>query len=312
VSAAQAVVTGAAEPGRGPRQDRAPGTRARRAANQRPGLFGTRRMTKTRLVCAIILAILSVFPLLYMLSLSFQPVGDILSPTPELLPLNPTFANYISAWSSNSFSLYFANSAIVSVATIVLTVCVAVLAALGFARYRFHLREVIFYLFLASLAVPAVELILPQYLLMQRLGLIDSRVGLILIYSAQNLPFAIFFLRGFFETIPKELEEAMRIDGAGTIRVLRSLIMPLSAPAIATVAVLTFNTAWDEFVVALTLINSPDKRTLPVGLEAFQGAHQTAWGPLFAASMIATVPTILVYVAAQRWFQRGFSVGAIH
>jgi multiple sugar transport system permease protein len=269
-------------------------------------------MTKTRLVCAIILAILSVFPLLYMLSLSFQPVGDILSPTPELLPLNPTFSNYISAWSSNSFSLYFANSAIVSVATIVLTVCVAVLAALGFARYRFHLREVIFYLFLASLAVPAVELILPQYLLMQRLGLIDSRVGLILIYSAQNLPFAIFFLRGFFETIPRELEDAMRIDGAGTIRVLRSLIMPLSAPAIATVAVLTFNTAWDEFVVALTLINSPDKRTLPVGLEAFQGAHQTAWGPLFAASMIATVPTILVYVAAQRWFQRGFSVGAIH
>jgi multiple sugar transport system permease protein len=312
VSAAQAVVTGAAEPGRGPRQDRAPGTRARRAANQPSGIFGTRRMTKTRLVCAIILAILSVFPLLYMLSLSFQPVGDILSPTPELLPLNPTFANYISAWSSNSFSLYFANSAIVSVATIVLTVCVAVLAALGFARYRFHLREVIFYLFLASLAVPAVELILPQYLLMQRLGLIDSRVGLILIYSAQNLPFAIFFLRGFFETIPRELEEAMRIDGAGTIRVLRSLIMPLSAPAIATVAVLTFNTAWDEFVVALTLINSPDKRTLPVGLEAFQGAHQTAWGPLFAASMIATVPTILVYVAAQRWFQRGFSVGAIH
>ena len=312
MSAAQAVVTGAAEPGRGPRQDRAPGTRARRAANQPSGIFGTRRMTKTRLVCAIILAILSVFPLLYMLSLSFQPVGDILSPTPELLPLNPTFANYISAWSSNSFSLYFANSAIVSVATIVLTVCVAILAALGFARYRFHLREVIFYLFLASLAVPAVELILPQYLLMQRLGLIDSRVGLILIYSAQNLPFAIFFLRGFFETIPKELEEAMRIDGAGTIRVLRSLIMPLSAPAIATVAVLTFNTAWDEFVVALTLINSPDKRTLPVGLEAFQGAHQTAWGPLFAASMIATVPTILVYVAAQRWFQRGFSVGAIH
>jgi multiple sugar transport system permease protein len=88
--------------------------------------------------------------------------------------------------------------------------------------------------------------------------------------------------------------------------------MPLSAPAIATVAVLTFNTAWDEFVVALTLINSPDKRTLPIGLQAFQGAHQTAWGPLFAASMIATIPTVVVYVAAQRWFQRGFSVGALH
>ena len=106
-------------------------------------------------------------------------------------------------------------------------------------------------------------------------------------------------------------EEAMRLDGGGTLRVLRSLIMPLSAPAIATVVILTFNTAWDEFVVALTLINSPDKRTLPIGLEAFQGAHQTLWGPLFAASMIATVPTILVYAVAQRWFQKGLNVGGL-
>jgi multiple sugar transport system permease protein len=311
VSAAQALDTGAG-PGQGQSESQPRRGKARRAPAQPAGLFGIRRMTRTRLVVAVFLGLISVFPLLFMLSLSFQPVGDILSPTPQLVPLNPTFANYISAWSSNSFSLYFLNSAIVSVATIMLTVSVAVLAALAFARYRFRLREVIFYLFLASLAIPAVELILPQYLLMEKLGLIDSRLGLILIYASQNLPFAIFFLRGFFETIPRELEEAMRLDGAGTIGVLRSLIMPLSAPAIATVAVLTFNTAWDEFVVALTLINSPDKRTLPIGLEAFQGAHQTAWGPLFAASMIATIPTIVVYVLAQRWFQRGFSVGAVH
>jgi multiple sugar transport system permease protein len=312
VSTAQALDTGAAGPGRSQSDSPAPRSKPRRGAVRQSGIFGIRRMTRTRLAVAVFLALLSVFPLLYMLSLSFQSVGEILSPTPQLLPLNPTFSNYVSAWSSNSFSLYFANSAIVSVATIVLTVGVAVLAALAFARYRFRLRETIFYLFLASLAIPAVELILPQYLLMQRLGLIDSRTGLILIYASQNLPFAIFFLRGFFEAIPKELEEAMRLDGAGTLRVLRSLIMPLSAPAVATVAVLTFNTAWDEFVVALTLINSPDKRTLPIGLQAFQGAHQTEWGPLFAASMIATIPTIIVYVAAQRWFQRGFSVGALH
>jgi multiple sugar transport system permease protein len=288
-----------------------PQRRTRTGPPQAPGLFGTRRKTKTRLVFAILFALVSVFPLLYMLSLSFQPVGDILSTTPTLIPSHPTFSNYVSAWSSNSFGEYFANSALVSAATIGLTVSVAILAAFAFARYRFRMRELIFYVFLASLAVPAVELIIPQYLLMQKLGLINSRFGLILIYSAQNLPFAIFFLRGFFEAIPKELEEAMRLDGAGTVRVLRSLIMPLSGPAIATVIILTFNTAWDEFVVALTLINSPSKRTLPIGLQAFQGAHQTAWGPLFAASMIATVPTILVYAAAQRWFQRGLTVGGL-
>ncbi len=284
---------------------------ARRLRQSEPGLFGTRRMTKARLALAILFALLSVFPLLYMLSLSFQPVGDILSPTPQLFVSNPTFANYVAAWSSNSFSLYFLNSALVTVGTIVLTVPFAALAAFAFARYKFPLRELIFYLFLGSLAVPAVELILPQYLLMQRLHLIDSRTGLVLIYTASNLPFAIFFLRGFFEGIPKELEEAMRLDGGSTIRVLRSLIAPLSAPALATVAVLTFNFAWDEFTVALTLINSPSKRTLPIGLEAFQGAHQTAWGPLFAASIIATVPTLLVYVLAQRWFQRGLNVRAL-
>jgi multiple sugar transport system permease protein len=284
--------------------------RRARSHPRAPGLLGTRRITKTRLVLSIVFALVSVFPLLYMLSLSFQPVGDILSPTPQLFISNPTFANYVAAWSSNSFGVYFANSALVAAGTIALTVPFAALAAFAFARYRFPMRELIFYLFLASLAVPAVELILPQYLLMQNLHLINSRLGLVLIYAASNLPFAIFFLRGFFEGIPRELEEAMRLDGGNALRVLRSLIAPLSAPALATIAVLTFNFAWDEFVVALTLINSPSNRTLPIGLEAFQGAHQTEWGPLFAASMIATVPTVLVYAAAQRWFQKGLTVGA--
>jgi len=275
-----------------------------------PGLFGIKRRRPLRLTIALAFAAVSVFPLLFMVLQSFEPSSDILS-GPSLTLSNPTLSNYPAAWTANSFGQYFVNSLYVSVATVVITVAFASLAAFAFARFRFRFREVIFYIFLGSLAVPSVELIMPQYLMMSRLHLIDSLQGLVLIYVSANLPFSIFLLRGFFEAIPRELEEAFRLDGAGTLRILTRLIMPLSAPALATVAVFTFNAAWDEFVIALTLINTPSHRTLPIGLALFIGAHDTAWGALFAGSVIATVPSILVYVLAQRWFQAGLSLGGL-
>jgi len=276
-----------------------------------PGLFGVRSWTRTRLVAACVFAAVSVFPLLYMISLSFQPTSDILQTHPTLVPGHPTVLNYVQAWSENSFGTFFLNSTIVAVATVVITVCFASLAAFAFARYTFPFKEIIFYLFLASLAVPSVDLIIPQYILMTRLHLTDSLNGLILIYTSENLPFSIFLLRGFFEAVPRDLEESFRLDGAGTLRVLTRLIAPLSAPALAVVAMFTFNFAWEEFVIALTLINSPGHRTLPIGLSFFIGEHTTAWGPLFAGSVIATVPSVIVFVISQRWFQRGVSLGGI-
>lgn len=275
------------------------------------GIFGIRSWRKTRLVLAILFAAVSAFPLLFMASLSFQPPSDVFSGTPVLVPTHPTTANYVQAWTQNSFGHFFANSLYVSLGTVVLTVVLASLAAFAFARFRFPFREVVFYAFLASLAVPAVLLIIPQYLLMTRLHLINSLNGLVLIYAAQNLPFAIFLLRGFFEAIPRELEESFRVEGAGHLKVLTRLITPLSIPALATVAMFTFNAAWDEFIIALTLINSPSHRTLPIGLALFIGAHTTAWGPLFAGSMIATLPSVAVYLMAQRWFRHGISLGGL-
>jgi multiple sugar transport system permease protein len=275
------------------------------------GLFGIKRRRRTRLIISLILALVALGPLLYMISLSFQPVGDVLSTKPVLVPSHPTVQNYVQAWTENSFAHYFLNSLAVSIATVVITVALASLAAFAFARYRFPLREPIFYVFLASLAVPALILLIPQYLLLERLRLLDSLVGLTLLYVSTNLPFTIFFLRGFFESIPKEYEESFRLDGAGTLMVLTRLIMPLSLPAIAVVSMFTFNAAWDDFPTALTMLNSPSKYTLPIGLQYFIGAHTTAWGPFFAASVIATVPTIVVLVIALRWFRSGVSLGGI-
>lgn len=276
-----------------------------------PGLFGIRRRSKTRLVIALIFAAVSVLPLLYMVSLSFQPTGDIAINEAGMIPTHPVVGNYISAWTENSFGHYFFNSLVVSLAAVALTLAFSSLAAFAFARYKFPLKEVIFYLFLASLAVPSLELIIPQFLLMDRLHLLDSLTGLVLIYSTSNLPFSIFLLRGFFEGVPREYEESFRLDGAGTLRVLTRLIMPLSLPAVSAVAMFTFNFAWDEYPIALTLINSPSHRTLPIGLALFIGAHTTAWGPFMAGSVIATVPLVIVYLVSQRWFRSGISLGGI-
>jgi ABC-type glycerol-3-phosphate transport system permease component len=245
-----------------------------------------------------------------MLSLSFQPNGGLLGAT-VLIPTHPTVQNYVQAWTENSFSHYFLNSLFVAFATVAITVVFASLAAFAFARYQFPLKQTIFYIFLASLAVPNLLLLIPQFLLMDRLHLLNSLAGLTLLYVASNLPFTIFLLRGFFEAIPKEYEESIRLDGAGTFRVLYNLIVPLSLPALAVVSMFIFSAAWDEFPIALTMISSSNNYTLPVGLADFIGVHTVAWGPFFAASVIATVPVIVVFLISLRWFRSGVSLGAI-
>jgi len=275
-----------------------------------PGLWGTRPRNHLRLVIAVLLAFVSLGPLLYMLSLSFQNNNYILGNT-AIIPDHPTTSNYAQAWSENSFGHYFLNSILVSAATVLIVVVLASLAAFAFARYKFPLREVFFYFFLASLAIPNILLLIPQYLLMDRLHLLDSLEGLVCLYVSSNLPFMIFFLRGFFSSIPREYEEAFRLDGASTLKVLSRLIAPLSLPAIALVAMFTFSAAFDEFPIALTILNTPTNFTLPIGLADFIGEHTIAWGPFFAASVIATVPVVVVFLITQRWARSGVSLGGL-
>lgn len=275
-----------------------------------PGFFGVRTLKRSRLAIAAVLALLSMGPLIYMLSLSFVPNSTIFGAS-IAVPSHPTVSNYVDAWTENSFSGYFLNSLGVAMATVLITMVLASLAAFAFARYEFKLKEVIFYFFLASLAVPGILLLVPQYLLMDRLHLLNSLVGLTLLYVASNLPFTIFFLRGFFQSIPKEYEESCRLEGASTLVVIWKLIVPLSVPALAVTSIFTFNASWDEFPAALTMLSSPSKYTLPIGLADFIGNHTTAWGPFFAASVIATVPTIVVFLVALRWFRSGVSLGGL-
>jgi multiple sugar transport system permease protein len=252
-----------------------------------------------------------VVPFAYMLSTSLKPDRLVLEIPPRFLPSHPTTANYVGAWTSNDFGRYFFNSVVVAVATTLLTVLLASMMAFAFARLEFPGRRLLFGLLLLGLMVPTIMLLIPQFLLAKKLMLLDSLTGLVVFYAGSNLALNTFLLRSFFRDIPPELEEAMVVDGAGPWTRYRRLILPLSRPALATVGIFTFLASWDEFTWALTIISDPNKRTLPIAIALFQGQHATSWGLVFAASVIAVLPVILIFVIFQRQFVSGLTAGAV-
>jgi multiple sugar transport system permease protein len=190
-------------------------------------------------------------------------------------------------------------------------VLLAAMMAYAFARFRFPGRTLLFGLLLLALMVPPMMLLIPQFLLAKHLLLLDSLWGLIVFYTGGALALNTFLLRAFFQDIPWELEEAMVVDGAGPWSRFWRLVVPLSRPALATVAIFTFLGSWDEFVWALTIINTPSKRTLPIAIALFQGQHATSWGLVFAASAIAVGPVIALFAVFQRQFVGGITAGAL-
>lgn len=264
-----------------------------------------------RVVVAGVAALVMILPFVIMLSTSFKPQTFVLEMPPELIPSEPTTGNYREAWSESSFAKYFANSLYVALSTTFIVLVLSSMMAYAFARFDFPGKRVAFALLLAGLMIPGIITIVPAFVLAKNLNLLDSLNGLTLFYSGGMVAFMTFLLRGFFEKVPLALDEAMTIDGAGPVRRFFHLYLPLSRPALATAAIFTFLGAWDEFVWALTVINDPEKRTLPVAIAALQGQRATEWGLVFAASAIAVIPVIIVYVIAQRQFIAGVTAGAV-
>jgi len=255
--------------------------------------------------------VVMIFPFLDLVSTAFQSQTYVLAVPPVLIPPQPTLQNFVEAWQSNHFALFFQNSLVVAVTTTVLAVLVSAMLAYGLARFEFTGKSAVFYAMLVTMMIPSLMLIIPQFMLAKALGLRNSLAGLVLVYVSMNIPLNTFLLRGFFEQLPRELEEAALIDGAGQFTIFFRIALPLSTPAIATVAIFTFLAAWDEFTWALTAIDDPLKRTLPVAIATFQGEHLTEWGLVFAASLIAIVPVIIVFVSLQRYFVKGLTSGAV-
>ncbi|HEY2042389.1 MAG TPA: carbohydrate ABC transporter permease [Jatrophihabitans sp.] len=265
----------------------------------------------SRYIVLTVGAVIMVLPFIYMLSTSFKSQTYVLTIPPQFIPHPATIGNYRDAWTTDSFARYFLNSVLVALATTVLSLLLSSMMAYAFARFRFPGREILFKLLLLGLMVPAMMLIIPQFILAKYLGLIDSMAGLVVFYVGASLSLNTFLLRGFFQAIPVELEQAMQVDGAGSITRYWRLILPLAKPALATATIFTFLGSWDEFAWALTIINTPSKRTLPLAIALFQGQNSTLWGLVFAASIIAVVPVIVVFLLFQRYFVQGLTAGAV-
>jgi multiple sugar transport system permease protein len=265
-------------------------------------------------VYAIIVAgaLLFVFPFIYMILTSFFTATFSLPKPEEVFNVTPNFINYQVVWNKNHFAQYFSNSLLITSVAMIGALLISSLTAYGFARFAFPGKEGVFRLFLLTMMIPSVINIIPQFVIVKNLGLVNTYSGLWLIYIATGVIGNMFFLRGFFESIPKELEESVLIDGGGNWRIYWNIYLPLSFPAMGTLAIFIFQGTWEEYFLALTIIKSEALRTLPIAILMFNDKYATNYGQIFAASMIALLPVILIYVIFQKKFvQSGFNEGAV-
>ncbi|MGW4438275.1 carbohydrate ABC transporter permease [Streptomyces sp. NPDC004596] len=252
------------------------------------------------------------FPLLWLLSTAFKPPRELGSLHPTWIPRHPTLANFRQAFDEQPLLHAALNSLLVALGSAVLAVLIATPMAYVVARHRSALSRAATGWVVVSQAFPFVLVIIPLFLLLKHLRLIDSLVGLVLVYVVWALPFALWMLVGHVRAVPAELEEAAAVDGAGRLRTLVSVTAPLLAPGIAATALFAFVTAWNEFFFALVLLKSPGRQTLPVVLTHFIGAEGVAdLGPLAAAAFLATLPSLLVFALVQRRITGGLLEGAV-
>lgn len=263
------------------------------------------------LICGLIIVVL---PMIYMISTSLKPNGALYEFPPRFFPaLNEiTPENYIYVLNQGKFYMNFFNSVIVSVITVAIAAAVA--SALGFciARFRFPGRNFIFVFIMLTMIIPGTTLIVPQYELAVKLKVINNLWGLIPFYVAWVIPYSTFMIKGFVENIPRELDEAIYMDGGSVFTVYRHVALPLSKSGIASVSIFNFLTAWEEFPWANTVINDNLKRTLPIAISGFFGQHQfTQWGYVFALSVLSLIPVLLVFIFCQKFFVAGLTTGSV-
>lgn len=263
--------------------------------------------------CALwVFVIISVIPFLSMFTTSLSTDTFSMPYPPRILPHSFNFSNYVTVWNEDSFFRYFLNSTFLAITTTALVLFFSSLSAYGFARFDFPGKEVIFNIYLFTMMVPGVLNIVAQYSVINSIGLINTYKGLLLLSVGGGIAGNTFFLRGFFEELPRDLEESVIMDGGSRWTIYRKIVLPLSKPAMGTLGIGVFTGTWCDFFGVLTFIKSPEKWTLPVGLQLFRGQHATSWGLVFAGAMITIIPEILLFAFTQKYMvQSGSMDGSI-
>ena len=262
-------------------------------------------------VVLLIAFVFAVFPILWTLLTSLKPDADIVTQQIQYIPLRPTLQNYATLWSQAGFPTMFVNSTVVTVLTVLVCLFVGISGAYSLSRYRFRGRGQVLLFYLVIRMFPAVLLLLPIFIALRVLGLYDTHAGLALAYTAFLSPVAIWMLKGFFDAIPPELEDAARIDGCTRAGAILRIVLPLARPGVAATAVLIAISSWNEFLFALMLTTSQGIRTWPVGLQLMVGEYQLPWGLLTAGGIISIAPILVFFALVQRALVRGLTLGAV-
>lgn len=259
----------------------------------------------------LVFTFLTIFPLAWVFTTSLKPNNEAISFPPKLIPSNPTLDNYYFVLTNSVILKSITNSLIVSFGSMALNVTVSAFAGYALARYQFKAKGILFSLILGLFMIPIVINIVPLYIILAKVGLLNSLLSLILTFQILIIPLNVLLLKNYFETIPKELEEAALIDGCSTFGVLRRITLPLSMPGFAIAAILSFIFSWNEFVLPVVLSNSPNSTLFQVALYQFISLYRIEWGYLTAGIIIAIIPVILLIVGFQKQMITGFTLGSL-
>lgn len=271
------------------------------------------QLAKDLLVVGLTFALLLglAFPTLWIFLTSIRPEQEVFSDTFRLISSTLTLESYRTLLAKTTFPTYIRNSLVVSLITTVTSVAVSLLAAYSFSRRRFRYRGVLLIMVVFSQLFPYVILITPIYVFFYHLKLVNTLLGLIFAYIATTVPFCVYMLLGYLDSVPRELDEAAIVDGCPTLRVIWSVVLPVAWPGVAATAIYSFAQAWNEYLIALTLVTRNELKTVPVGLASFFGEYTTRWDLVMTASVLATVPTLIIFLVLQRHLVSGLATGAV-
>lgn len=256
-------------------------------------------------------AVFAGFPALWMLVCSFKPNPEIFAYPPKFISDTFSLTAYQNIITDPVKIRFFINSYLVSLSVTILTLIVAILAAYSFSRYEFRLKRLLNVLIISVQAVPPITLLIPYFGLIVTLGIYNSYQALILTYMVFTLPYAILMMTGYFNTLPKELDEAVMIDGATPFYALWRILVPIATPGIVSVGIYTFMQAWNEYLFALTLTKTVDMRTVPIGIQQLMGQHAYEWNEMMAMSILGCLPVLILFLFFQRYFIGGMTSGAV-
>lgn len=273
----------------------------RRTASQQALLFAA----------AVVACVLAAAPVAWGLLTALKPAAQVITYPPQLLPHPLSLEHFRQVWQESAFPVYFGNSIFVTAAALCASLVLSVHAAYGLARFEFRGKTVLLLGMLATSMIPGVAILVPLYNISVKTGLYNTYAGLILVYTAWNIPLLVWLLKGFFERVPLELEEAALVDGCSRLRAFYSIVLPMARPGLLAGSIMGLMFIWNDFLIGFTLTISESRRLLPYGLYAYISNVGIDWGQLMAATVLALVPVVLAFLVMQKWLVQGLMAGAV-